>query len=99
MTNEGYDKLLRQTLIIDGIKLEAKAFHPRAFKSDVFAVSFYPKNKKYLLDKDIAFTQIRAKDNIEAIKKGKEELEYEIEKLIKENIEREISHKKKLVKV
>lgn len=76
-----YDKLLKRKRIIHGILFEAKAFHPTAFKNNIYAVSFSPKNKKFLLDKDIAFTQVTTKNNKEAIKKARVELDWEIEQI------------------
>ena len=91
--NMTYDKLLKRKRIVDGVLFEEKAFHPTAFKSNVFAVSFYPKNKKFLTDKDIAFTQVSAANSEEAIEKAREDLDYDV-KRIATDLQHRKTHKK-----
>ncbi len=88
-----YKRYASKRFRFGGVELKATAFHPTAFQHDVFAVSIYPTHKKFLLDKYIAFTQVRANSPQEAIEIGKKELYYDIRKIV--NREKE----KKLIKV
>lgn len=57
---------------INGKIWKINVHHPIAFESDIYAVQVSP-NKKWWRDKEDNFTQVHAKNNKDALKKGIEE--------------------------
>ena len=47
------------------------AFHPTAFEKGVYAVSFWKKGETKRLDKNMKFTQVKAKNRADAIRKAR----------------------------
>ena len=90
-----YERYASKRFRLEGVEMKATAFHPTAFQHDVFAVTIYPTHKKFLLDKYTAFTQVKANSPQEAIEKAKEELDYDIRKIVN----REKEEHRKLIKV